>query len=97
MEQNLFDVLSEKRKVDEDTDKYSVALKNIEEGFIVKNTKEPEEDNSIEAQAKRQLEEMYSIVFERFSEEELKYVFEELLPNARAELRNTLRKEQGYT
>ena len=94
--QKLFDVLLENRKVDEESSKYAMAFKNIEEGFIVPKEEMAEEDNSMEAQANRMLDELYEPILERFSEGELDYIIHELIPNEIKKFRNDKRKEQGY-
>jgi hypothetical protein len=97
MEQKLFDVLLENRKVDEDSNKYSVAFENIEEGFILPVDKEEDdEDTSIEAQANRQFKELYSMVLERFTPDELDYIFNFLIPQEQREMKNRELVERGY-
>ena len=95
MEQKLFDVLLENRKVDEESSKYAMAFENIEEGFIVPK-EEIEEDNSMEAQANRMLDEMYAPILERFSEGELDYIINDLIPDEMKKFRNEKMKDQGY-
>ena len=95
MEQKLFDVLLENRKVDEDSSKYAVAFENIEEGFIVPK-EEMEEDNSMEAQANQMLQELYEPILERFTEGELDYIANDLIPNEIKKFRNEKMKDQGY-
>lgn len=98
MEQKLFDVLLENRKVDDDSNKYAVAFENIEEGFILPVDKEEEdgEDTSIEAQAKSQFKELYSMVIQRFTPDELDYIFNILIPEEQREMRNRELVERGY-
>ena len=95
MEQKLFDVLLENRKVDTDSSKYAMAFENIEEGFVVPK-EEIEEDNSMEAQANRMLDEMYAPILERFSEGELDYIINDLIPDEMKKFRNEKMKDQGY-
>jgi len=95
MEQKLFDVLLENRKVDEESSKYAMAFENIEEGFVVPK-EEIEEDNSMEAQANRMLDEMYAPILERFSEGELDYIINDLIPDEMKKFRNEKMKDQGY-
>ena len=98
MEQKLFDVLLENRKVDEESSKYAMAFENIEEGFVVpkEEMEEEEEDNSMEAQSNRMLDEMYAPILERFSEGELDYIINDLIPNEMKKFRNEKMKDQGY-
>ena len=95
MEQKLFDVLLENRKVDEESSKYAMAFENIEEGFVVPK-EEIEEDNSMEAQANQMLDEMYAPILERFSEGELDYIINDLIPDEMKKFRNEKMKDQGY-
>jgi len=96
MEQKLFDVLLENRKVDEGSSKYAMAFENIEEGFVVPKEEMEEEDNSMEAQSNRMLDEMYAPILERFSEGELDYIINDLIPNEMKKFRNEKMKDQGY-
>tara|TARA_Y100000310_G_scaffold214559_1_gene215452 strand:- start:2 stop:301 length:300 start_codon:yes stop_codon:yes gene_type:complete len=97
MEQKLFDVLLENRKIEEDDDKLIVAFRNIEEGFAMPMDKSDEnKDTSIEAQAERQFQELYSIVLQRFTPEELDYVFNILIPQEKKELENEDMLAKGY-
>ena len=96
MEQKLFDVLLENRKVDEESCKYAMAFENIEEGFIVPKEEMAEEDNSMEAQSNRMLDEMYAPILERFSEGELDYIINDLIPDEMEKFRNKKMKDQGY-
>ena len=97
MEQKLFDVLLENRKVDEESNKYLMAFENIEEGFAVpKETMSAEEDNSQEAQSKRMLDDLYAPILERFTDGEMYYIINELLPNEMKKFRDEKMKDQGY-
>ena len=96
MEQKLFDVLFENRKVDEEASKYAMAFENIEEGFIIPKEEMAEEDNSMEAQSNRMLDEMYAPILERFSEGELDYIIHDLIPDEMKKFRNEKMKDQGY-
>ena len=96
MEQKLFDVLLENRKVDADSNKYAMAFENIEEGFVVPKEEMEEEDNSMEAQSNRMLDEMYAPILERFSEGELDYIINDLIPDEMKKFRNEKMKDQGY-
>jgi hypothetical protein len=95
MEQKLFDVLLENRKVDADSNKYAMAFENIEEGFVVPK-EEIEEDNSMEAQANQMLQELYEPILQRFTEGELDYIANELIPNEIKKFRNEKMEDQGY-
>ena len=95
MEQKLFDVLLENRKVDTDSSKYAMAFENIEEGFVVPK-EEIEEDNSMEAQANQMLQELYEPILQRFTEGELDYIANELIPNEIKKFRNEKMEDQGY-
>tara|TARA_R110000824_G_scaffold359732_4_gene547321 strand:- start:2290 stop:2670 length:381 start_codon:yes stop_codon:yes gene_type:complete len=92
----LFDLLLEKRKVDSDDDKLMISFENIEEGFAVTSTKEGKEDNSIEAQAKKQMEELYAPVLKRFKPEELDFIFNVLFPQEQEEMRHRDMVKKGY-
>ena len=92
----LFDILLEKRKVDTDDDKLMVSFENIEEGFAMPATKEGKEDNSIEAQANKQMEELYAPVLKRFKPEELDYMFNVLFPQDQLDMRNRDMVKKGY-
>ena len=97
MEQKLFDVLLENRKVDEESSKYLMAFENIEEGFAVpKETMPSEEDNSQEAQSKRMLDDLYAPILERFTEGEIEYIINDLIPNEMKKFRDEKMKDQGY-
>jgi len=96
MEQKLFDVLLENRKVDKESSKYAMAFENIEEGFVVPKEEMEEEDNSMEAQSNRMLDEMYAPILERFSEGELDYIINDLIPDEMKKFRNEKMKDQGY-
>ena len=96
MEQKLFDVLLENRKVDEEASKYAMAFENIEEGFIVPKEEMAEEDNSMEAPSNRMLQELYAPILERFSEGELDYIINDLIPDEMEKFRNEKMKDQGY-
>ena len=95
MEQKLFDVLLENRKVDVESSKYAMAFENIEEGFVVPK-EEIEEDNSMEAQANQMLQELYEPILQRFTEGELDYIANELIPNEIKKFRNEKMEDQGY-
>jgi len=95
MEQKLFDVLLENRKVDADSNKYAMAFENIEEGFVVPK-EEIKEDNSMEAQANQMLQELYEPILQRFTEGELDYIANELIPNEIKKFRNEKMEDQGY-
>ena len=95
MEQKLFDVLLENRKVDADSSKYAMAFENIEEGFVVPK-EEIEEDNSMEAQSTRMLHELYAPIVERFTEGELDYIIHDLIPDEMKKFRDEKMKDQGY-
>ena len=96
MGQNLFDVLLEKKKGEEPAHKYSVALGDIEVGFIVPKEEQGEEDNSVEAQANAALKEVYAPIIERFSDQELEYIIHVMIPNEQANLRKQAARDRGF-
>ena len=55
-----------------------------------------EEDNSMEAQSNRMLQELYAPILERFSEGELDYIINDLIPDEMEKFRNEKMKDQGY-
>jgi hypothetical protein len=89
----LFDILLEKRKVDDD--KLMVAFENIEEGFAVP-AKKDKEDNSVEAQANQQFQALWAPVLQRFEPEELDYIFNILFPQEQQKMKDEDMVEKGY-
>ena len=74
---------------------FDVLLEN-RKVFVVPKEEMEEEDNSMEAQSNRMLDEMYAPILERFSEGELDYIINDLIPDEMKKFRNEKMKDQGY-